>query len=379
VLNNAYMGSISVSAIDTSAKVLSEVLISSAATDPKLNEAFSGDTVLSGSDALADELVLIDRSNAVVTWVNPETAKVRAQLDVGPGFDANPQDYLQISPDKAYVSRAGENGDPGLEKFDSGSDLAIIDPSVPTLIGSIDLRPAMDKADGAVLPAPQGIVYAGGRVHVLLAGLALDFSEIAPARIVSIDVKTNEIVQVLKLKSMTNCLSAVVSPSGTKLGIACTGFFLQDPTDGWPDSGLVMLDVGTKLTEVGRFASDQFQHCLGQVCYNTQVNGLAFFSEELAMVTTHGTSFGGPNMGIAYPSQVFAVQLPEVTTRAIHEADPYTLGSPACFAKACVVPDAAAGTPGVLKFDVKGKDFGPGKLSAVDGKTGMPPRQLQRF
>lgn len=379
VLNNAYEGSISVSAVDTSAKVISEVLISSAVKDPNLNEAFSGDTVLSSADAFADELVLIDRSNAVLTWVGIETAKVRAQLDVGPGFDANPQDYLQISKNKAYVSRAAENGDAGKEKFDSGSDLLIVDPTTPKLLGSIDLRAAMDKEDNGLPPVPQGIAYAGGRVHVLLAGLAFDYSAIATARIVSIDAETDQIVQVLKLPPMTNCLSLSASPSGDQLAVSCTGFFGQDPAEGWPDSGLVVLDVKKELEENTRFKSDQFQHCVGKVCQNTQLNGVAFLTEELVILTTFGTIASGPMMDVTYSDQVVELSLAKGSTRVIHEAGPYDLGEPVCFAKACLVPDATLANPGVLKFDLEGQAFSSGKLRTVDKKTGMPPRQLQRF
>jgi hypothetical protein len=83
-------------------------------------------TLLSGP-----EIVLIDRFPAsVLTWVDVESASVRAQLDVG--SKTNPHDYVPLSEHKAYVTRFGASD--GV-----GDDVAIVDPSVPALVGSIDL------------------------------------------------------------------------------------------------------------------------------------------------------------------------------------------------------------------------------------------------
>ncbi len=372
-VHSAYT-SISVSVVDTDAKVLSEVLISAASEDPKLNEAFSGDIVLPKSDLFGDEVVLIDRSNSVLTWVELDTTDVRAQLDVGPGFDSNPQDYLQVAKDKAYVTRFAENGDPGMEDFDSGSDVLVIDPSKPEIIGSIDLREAMDED---FPPAAEGLVYAGGQVHVLLSGLASDFSDIAAARIVSIDPEEDEIVNVLKLEDMRNCLSAVLSPSGEHLAVSCTGFFGQDPADGWPDSGVVLLNVGKQLEESATFGADFFQYCEDDECQSAQVTGVAFASDELLAVSTLGAIGAGEDEDISYPAMVFELNLEEEESKLRHEGGAFDIGQPVCFENACLVPDAAG--PGVLKFDVEDAELDPGKLQSVDEKTGLPPRHLQRF
>ena len=53
--------------------------------------------------------MVINRSPAAfITWVDLETATVRAQLNVGTGFEANPYDYIPLTTDKEpEVSHAG--------------------------------------------------------------------------------------------------------------------------------------------------------------------------------------------------------------------------------------------------------------------------------
>lgn len=372
VVNGDYV-SISVSVVDTEAEVLSEVLISSGSMAPELNLALSGDVVLPASATFGDEAVLIDRSNAVLTWVELGTAEVRAQLDVGPGFDSNPHDYLQIAEDKAYVARFAENGDPGQEDFDSGSDLLVIDPSIPEMVGSIDLTGIVEEG---FPPGPEQMVYAGGQVHVLLVGLAPDFSDIATARLVSIDPELDEVTQTLTFDGMRNCGSLAVSPNGEQVAVGCTGFFRQDPADGWPDAGVVVLSVGSNLEEVTRFDSSLFQYCVDDACQNTQLSGLTWISDEYLAASTFGASFGGPNMDVNYPAMLVQLDVEAAEATTLLEAGAFDLGRPRCFDDACLVTDAANG---LYRFEIGDDGLSESTLHSVDQTIGLPPRSLQRF
>lgn len=378
VVNGDY-ASISISVVSTQAKVLSEVFLSAASADAKLTVPLSGDVILPNSDTFGDEVVVIDRSNAVLTFVDLKTAVVRAQLDVGPGFDANPHDYVRVADDKAYVARFADNGDPGKEKFDSGLDLLIIDPSKPKIVGSVDLRSVMAKNE--MFPAtPDRMVAAGGRVHVMISGLAADFSDIAEARIVSVDVASDEIVQVLRLKGMRNCTDIALSPDQRTLAVGCTGLFGQDPKNNWPDAGVVLVSVGDELAETSRFDSNEFQSCQGTNCQNAQVNGVSFASNQLLLVTTFGASGAGPLKDVSYPAMVVELNSESRKTRVLLEGGAFDLGGPACFSTACLVPNAPYGGPaGLLKFEVANGAFGAGKLTPVDQTTMLPPRHVQRF
>ena len=120
-------------------QVLSSSFISSATESAELAAPLSGDVVVPTTPAFGAEIVLIDRYPAsVLTWVRVEDATVRGQLNVGTGFASNPQDYLLVGDDKAYLSRNERNSQPGAEPFDLGSDLLVIDPGALAITRRID-------------------------------------------------------------------------------------------------------------------------------------------------------------------------------------------------------------------------------------------------
>ena len=68
-------------------------LIHSGSHEAGLVLALSGDVVLPTVNG-DDDLLVIDRTHGVLTWVDPATAAVTRQLAVGEGFAANPHDAL---------------------------------------------------------------------------------------------------------------------------------------------------------------------------------------------------------------------------------------------------------------------------------------------
>src|SRR5690606_24167107 len=116
---------------------LSPSFLSSASTQASgTSHALSGDVVLPRRMPRSFRVVLIDRYGTnVITWADPRSGRVTAQLPVGTGFDSNPQDYLEIDDHLAYVSRFGQNTAPGREAYDEGGDLLIVDTEGPRIIG----------------------------------------------------------------------------------------------------------------------------------------------------------------------------------------------------------------------------------------------------
>ena len=68
VVNSDYT-SVSVSVVNTAAKVLAEVFLSAASADAKLNEPLAGDIVLPSSDMFGDEVVLITSGDGTMASV----------------------------------------------------------------------------------------------------------------------------------------------------------------------------------------------------------------------------------------------------------------------------------------------------------------------
>src|SRR5262249_49627102 len=136
--------STNVSLLSPAGSILSEILISSGSTTTGLSTALSGDVILPLAAPPSGRVVLLPPSASVLTWVDPTTAAVTAQLSVRTGFLSNPYDYLEVAPDKAYVTRFESNPQPGKEAFDGGGDVLVIDPQSFALRGRVDLSSSDD-------------------------------------------------------------------------------------------------------------------------------------------------------------------------------------------------------------------------------------------
>ncbi|HEX7669654.1 MAG TPA: hypothetical protein VF395_08730, partial [Polyangiaceae bacterium] len=193
--------STNVATVAENGRVIAESLASSATSSVGLTAPLSGDVVVPTTPVHGKEIVLIDRDPGAsrLVWVDMGTA--RRELSVGgSGFRANPYDYVQLSPTKAYVTRFGSNPVPGKQPFDGGNDVLVVDPSVPRIVASIDMIPALGADAARVLPRAGQMVVAGPRAFVLITALPLDPSAVnvdIPSRVVTLDTTTDAITDVL--------------------------------------------------------------------------------------------------------------------------------------------------------------------------------------
>src|SRR5690606_18812589 len=122
-------GAASVGAVALDGTVLSQSLISSGSELPGLSLGLGVDIVPPTQVQSGKDIVIIDRSNNAIDWLNLEDAEVSAQVGVGLGdFAANPYDYLLVDQELAFVSRFETNRAPGEADLDEGGDLLVINP-----------------------------------------------------------------------------------------------------------------------------------------------------------------------------------------------------------------------------------------------------------
>jgi hypothetical protein len=243
--------------------------------------------VLPSSAQAGHELLLIDRSNAALTWVDAKTCTPVRQLSAGTGFAANPRDVVSIRESKAYVTRYDQNGAPTAspDDFDEGSDLLIIDPSAPRILGRIDLSGEAPAAN--VLPRPDQALLAGGKVYVTLNALSADFQAAASGRVVIIDPETDSIVGRIDLTGRKGC-SGMTYLEGTKtLLVACGGNF-SDGDGQAASSGIVAIDLGLSPPAVKGTVSAAV---LGG---RLSTGGVAALSENEIFTITSGEFSGAP-------------------------------------------------------------------------------------
>jgi hypothetical protein len=376
VVNSDYY-STSVSLLGPSGEVLSRSFISSASAAPGLSAALGGDVGVPSMRAQYGEIVVIDRRPAaVLSWVNLETGKVRAQLSVATGFASNPHDYVWTSPHKAYVTRYDPNLRAGKEAFDQGSDLLILDPSVPKIRGRLDLSSILAGEDQGFYPYPERAILAGGLLRVLALSFKVGFMERLDSRLISIDPESDEIVSVHRFEGLHSCSLLSLAPSGSEIAVGCNGAFSSGGGT-FQDSGIVLLDVAPELAEKKRFLAED----LG----GAQVSALDYASDDSIVYATYGR-FSADLHGVETQDTVRRLDLASgrIDPEPIAETrkKPFSFGDVRCDVEheVCVFSDAETNGGVVRHFEItSGGKLVNEALIEVDTITGLPPRYLGRF
>lgn len=374
--------STNVSLLGWDGALLSASIVSSGSAPIGLTAPLSGDVIPPTMPVRGGRVVLLDRSTSVLTWLDARSGEVTGQLSVATGFAANPQDYVEVSPEKAYVSRFEPNLAPGAEPFDGGSDLLVIDPTTRALVGRVDLTPAMAGEDPEIHPRPSRAVLVGERLYVLLTASSLSFLETAASRLVEIDTRDDTITAVTVLEGLHGCSALAASDSGARLAVMCTGSFDSDGTTNLAEAGLVVFARGEQgLTEQRRWSARE----LGDGSPGFSV---AFASEDQLLFTTLGRFGSGGERQVDDTLTVVDLAAgelgaPEVLLRS--KTLPFSLGEVRC-AEACgrcLVADAETDGGVVHRFDVGAGDDRRALVHAgafhADPQTGLPPRYLGAF
>jgi hypothetical protein len=243
VINSDYK-STSVSLIDPERGGLAQDdCLDSGAVTPVLSIALSGDVVLPSQPQAHDELVLIDRTNSALAFLDSRRCQVLRQLSVGTGFYSNPHDVISLSAEKAYVTRYEHNQTPSgtAGANDEGTDILIIDPSAPAIRGRIDLS---QYATTVTLEArPDRALLANGKVYVALGNTSHDFLTIGTGRLVIVDPNTDQVNGTLDLPApFKGCTGLDYIASSKTLLVGCSGDYNDAAQTA--QSGLLVYDLG---------------------------------------------------------------------------------------------------------------------------------------
>lgn len=342
---------------------LSGSFVSSGSVAPGLTLALSGDIEVPFVSPPSGRMILIDESTAsVLTWMDPSTAKVIAQLQVGTGFYSNPHDYVEVDSARAFVSRYGTNTHPGQQPFDIGGDLLIVDTTTFAITGRI----AIPEENAALQPAPDTMNWLGGEVVVTLDRAAADFSQFGDGRFIGVSPTTLAIDWTVNLAGLKDCGRLAVSPSGKLAAIACSS--QQDPTTHRYDpsmSDIVVYD-GSQAppVELRRLG-------LGVKLGAGLQPQIAFATEDAILALTYGGSpTGGDTVLSVSATTGDVIPLGSATV-------PYVFGgmrcSPGC-GDVCLLSDAQRGT--LRRWQIVNGAFTALGDATVDPMVGLPPRTI---
>lgn len=357
---------------DLSGQIQSASFLSTGSTETDgLAFALSGDVALPSARPLSGQIVLLDRFGTnVITWADPKSAEVTAQLPVGTGFESNPQDYLEVSDTLALVSRWGQNSAPGSEDFDEGGDLLLIDLKEHEIVGNL-LMPTADE-----LPArPGSLALVGDEVIVTLARIALDFSETGEAMLAGVDPSGEEVLWKETLEGRKACGRATLSPDGSRFAVVCTGALkASGETESISQSAVLLFDAAERpLRELATYEA------LDLLGVPLQPD-VAFVHDGLVLLKTQ-TPWGGESNNQLFSLDLESGEILELL-EASADADENGKGlvyggmmcAPEC-SEYCLMADT---DEGVLQRILVGSDGGltVGTPVTVEDRIGLPPTSI---
>jgi len=365
VINSDYSAT-SVSLLDRDGNLVKDGCFNSGTGTPGLAMTLSSDVVLPTRLPPGGPVIIVDRGNAALTWLDPVTCAPLRQLAVGTGYLAYPHDVVTLSASKAYVTRYEENAaaTPSAEDFDDGSDLLIIDPAQPKLLGRIDLKPF---APAGVQPRADRALFAEGIVFVSLNAISGDFKTYGTGRLVMVDPNTDGVTGVIDLPGVKNCGAMTYLAAEKKLLVACGGDF-NDAKQA-DSSAIVVIDLApsppTMTTKIGA---------------NT-VGTLPFSNLSLAAwngSTALGLTLGDPTNHPA--DQLWSLPLTGTQPVKVFEsAESWALGAVLADPETgrILVADGTTMTGAYLRvFDVASGNFTPNKTVKTNPAQKLPPRAL---
>jgi hypothetical protein len=337
--------------------------LNSGSAAPGLSQALAADVVVPSAPLPGNPLILIDRSNGNLVWVNPADCSVTRQISVAQGFKANPHDALAVTANKLYVTRYGSNPKP-TTALDGGGDLLVLDLALGQPVARIDLAPF--AAGAGIGPNPDRGRVLDDKLYVVLNGFNADFSKAAPGRVVVVDAKTDTVTGTIDLPGLQNCGPIAPVPGMPKaLAVACAGAF-ADGADQIKASGIALIDTAATPPTVKPLMAAAFGRPLSAF-------DLAVVSAGLGFVVVPG-DFTGSSVDEVWRFD-FTRGVPQ---KVLASKSSFVLGGLAYdpASQRVFVGDADTKTPRVHVMDVSSGT--PVELAPIDSdpQKGMLPRSL---
>jgi hypothetical protein len=395
--------STSISLLDGDGALLADNYVSSGSTRVGLTTALSGDVAVPTHSGQGDVLTILDRfRNDVVTRIAMPSGEILGQVRThgepaagsASAYSSNPQDYVYIDEQSAWVSRYEPNLDPSVPLAERGTDLLRIEPSTMTRTGDrIDLA-FLDSTGSRTNPdtgaeeevkvhaRPASIVRVGDTLVVGLSLAAFDFSAVGEGAVALVDLNTKSAVG-FALEGLQSCAEVVpVIDQPTHVLVGCTGFYLGGPHE---KAGIVELSItGGKARVERQWRASEHAEQPSAVADLVslgagRVGAVAFGQSEIP------ASEDFPAVPAA-PDQFVVIDLGKGTQTVLFESDtPYAIGYGFFAAESglLLVPDAATDkdlrpTQGVHRFrlDETGAFKELGTIKVADDLA-LPARQVR--
>jgi len=382
VLSSDFSSS-SIAMLDADFVAIDESWLSSGTRYPGLVATLSGDVVLPNRQAGDGTVAVIDRffTDVVTRFFVPSgnlNGQVRTQGEIGDsGFSSNPQDFIFVDSDSAWVPRYESNLNPAASPENQGNDLFEVDPSDMRATGaridlaSLNTTASAGTGDGAievdVFARPSRGVLVGSTIVVGLDRISANFDAAGPGMVAIVDLE-DESVEGLELPGFKSCGRTVPVPGEpSKLVVACVGFAqpFGDEPQVRASSGIVLLDVGegeTVIEAVWRVAD----HPMEAIAVNAVI---AIDAQQVVGVASGDFA--------TTSDRLYLLNFATGAQTLVHEsASSFVIGEPAYDPQSemLYVPDAAENA--VLEFAAEEGGFIQLGSSTIAPGVGLPPTKV---
>jgi hypothetical protein len=382
---------VSIGVLHPDGKLREREIIHSGSASTGLVTALSGDVKIASNERDPGVLTLIDRFRTdVLTRLDLATGEVLGQVktqtpnaeSADDAYSSNPQDYLFIDRDEAWVSRYEPNPDVDADHPDRGADLIQIDPSDFERTGErIDFSEWNVETEAATVYArPGAIVPIGDLVAVGIDAMALGFDAAGPGMVALVDLEAQRVVHMLEIEGLQNCGDVNPIPNEReRVAVGCTGFYRGVQRDG---SGLVILKLEDDALEIEHVWRAKEHPDAALTIYGL----CALSATELVATAAGGVERDDDGKPLEPNDKLFVIDLESGEQEELLEAGmSYVIGAPAFDAETglLLVPDATTDgeqrpSAGVRRY--KRRDDGSfEELSITRIDEVLPPRHIRSF
>ncbi len=370
-----------ISLLDAASGQVSEAeFLHSGTQKASLTTFFSDDVVAASSPGVRNEIVLIDRANSTLTFVDPKTKEIRVQYSVGePGYGANPYDYTAVSTDTGYVARFGVVlGDNN--KIIQGNDILVLNPDNGQALASIDLSvsvTAVPNTTATTYARPGGITLIGQHAYVVLCNQTENFVQ-ADASIAVIDIVTHKIVNTLRLDGYRNCGPLVYAAAVSSAYTLCGGTFFD--LERAKQDGILTLDVADSAVPTVSGVVDPTDIDAGT--YTSVFGGLSLIDDASVVLVFEGIK-DWTTGNVSKDETVYAVDLNAGagSAKVVHSAETaFALSVYAEQASGLIyIADKTFGTESLIVYNHDGNGDVSEKHRIEPGASGLTPSRLYPY
>ena len=361
--------------LDAAGDPLDEAWFTSGDALAGLVAVLGGDVTMPTTPSAGHVLVLDRFRTDVISRFAVPSGQLVGQLRThdaaaAPGFSSNPQDVLELSPTRAWVSRLTPNVDASAPASEGGSDIVEIDPSTMTRTGNrIDFSTADVTVEGVrVYARPARMVALGDRVVVGLSLLSADFLTSTDGAVALVDPASPSSFVTLSLAGLRNCGTVVPVPGdATRAMVSCTGHSSTfDASEARLTAGVVLVHL-----ESGVLSEERRWVAAESTDRATAVQGIVALSANEFVAAEYGDFFAGTNDRVVRVDLTTGAQ-----TVLFTAAGAFVIGTMAFdpTSDLLLIPDASFGAEQLRRFTVGAESVTEGTGLPLTRDRGLAPR-----